>query len=142
MHYEGNIIRPPSEAHSILLQITVGCSHNKCTFCGAYKGERFKIKHDDIIMKDIAFRSFPLSHKEVLGMIGQIRSYPLLLGIRGEKRKDINAIADTIVRVGTILKKFPDISDIEVNPLAVYDHGSGVKAVDVRILLTNLKEAG
>jgi len=43
MHYEGNMIRPPSEADSILLQVTVGCSHNKCTFCGAYKGERFKI---------------------------------------------------------------------------------------------------
>jgi len=55
MHYEGNIIRPPSEAHSILLQITVGCSHNKCTFCGAYKGERFKIKSDTIIMDDISF---------------------------------------------------------------------------------------
>ncbi len=55
MHYEGNIIRPPSEANSILLQATVGCSHNKCTFCGAYKGERFKIKSDDIIDADIAF---------------------------------------------------------------------------------------
>ena len=55
MHYEGNIIRPPSEADSILLQVTVGCSHNKCTFCGAYKGERFKIKPDEIIMADIAF---------------------------------------------------------------------------------------
>lgn len=55
MHYEGYIIRPPSEANSILLQATVGCSHNKCTFCGAYKGERFKIKSDDIIMEDIAF---------------------------------------------------------------------------------------
>ncbi len=55
MHYEGFIIRPPSEADSILLQATVGCSHNKCTFCGTYKGERFKIKSDDIIMEDIAF---------------------------------------------------------------------------------------
>jgi radical SAM superfamily enzyme YgiQ (UPF0313 family) len=55
MHYEGNIIRPPSEADSILLQVTVGCSHNKCTFCGAYKGERFKIKSDEVIMEDIAF---------------------------------------------------------------------------------------
>ena len=55
MHYEGNIIRPPSEANSILLQATVGCSHNKCTFCGAYKGERFKIKPDAIIDADIAF---------------------------------------------------------------------------------------
>ncbi len=55
MHYEGNIIRPPSEANSILLQVTVGCSRNKCTFCGAYSGERFKIKPDNIIMEDIEF---------------------------------------------------------------------------------------
>ena len=55
MHYEGNIIRPPSEANSILLQITVGCSRNKCTFCGTYTGERFRIKNDEIIMEDIAF---------------------------------------------------------------------------------------
>jgi len=55
MHYEGNIIRPPSEANSILLQVTVGCSRNKCTFCGTYRGERFKIKSDAIIMADIDF---------------------------------------------------------------------------------------
>lgn len=55
MHYEGYIIRPPSEANSILLQVTVGCSHNKCTFCGTYKGERFRIKSDDIIYQDIDF---------------------------------------------------------------------------------------
>ena len=55
MHYEGNIIRPPSEANSILLQVTVGCSRNTCTFCGTYRGERFKIKPDDIIQADIAF---------------------------------------------------------------------------------------
>jgi len=55
MHYEGNIIRPPSEANSILLQVTVGCSRNKCTFCGTYSGERFRIKPDSIIMEDIAF---------------------------------------------------------------------------------------
>ena len=53
---EGMIqVRPPSEANSILLQATVGCSRNKCTFCGAYKGERFRIKPDAIIMEDIAF---------------------------------------------------------------------------------------
>jgi radical SAM superfamily enzyme YgiQ (UPF0313 family) len=55
MHYEGNIIRPPSEANSILLQVTVGCSRNKCTFCGTYKGERFRIKPDAVIKEDIAF---------------------------------------------------------------------------------------
>jgi len=55
MHYEGNIIRPPSEANSILLQVTVGCSRNKCTFCGTYRGERFRIKSDAVIDADIAF---------------------------------------------------------------------------------------
>lgn len=55
MHYEGNIIRPPSEANSILLQATVGCSRNKCTFCGTYRGERFRIKPDTVIKADIEF---------------------------------------------------------------------------------------
>ncbi len=55
MHYEGMIIRPPSEANSILLQVTLGCSHNKCTFCGTYRQKRFSIKKDDIIFADIEF---------------------------------------------------------------------------------------
>lgn len=57
MHYEGNCIRPPSEAFSILLQVTVGCSHNKCTFCGTYTGKRFRIKDDSMILGDILFAS-------------------------------------------------------------------------------------
>lgn len=55
MHYEGNCIRPPSEAYSILLQVTLGCSHNKCTFCGTYRDKRFSIKDDRIILGDILF---------------------------------------------------------------------------------------
>lgn len=55
MHYEGMMIRPPSEANSILLQVTLGCSHNKCTFCGTFREKRFDIKKDDIIFEDIEF---------------------------------------------------------------------------------------
>lgn len=55
MHYEGMIIRPPSEADSILLQVTVGCSHNKCAFCGTYKGTRFRIKDEAVIDADIRY---------------------------------------------------------------------------------------
>jgi radical SAM superfamily enzyme YgiQ (UPF0313 family) len=57
MHYEGMCIRPPSEAFSILLQVTLGCSHNKCSFCGTYKDKRFTIKDDKIILSDILFAS-------------------------------------------------------------------------------------
>ena len=53
MKYEGMVIRPPSEAGSLLLQVTVGCSHNKCTFCPTYKGEKFRIKTFDEIEEDI-----------------------------------------------------------------------------------------
>ncbi|MCF8112975.1 MAG: radical SAM protein [Desulfotignum sp.] len=55
MHYDGMIIRPPSEADSILLQVTLGCSHNKCTFCGSFRDKRFTIKKDDIIFQDIEY---------------------------------------------------------------------------------------
>jgi len=58
MHYEGaHIIRPPSEADSIILQVTVGCSHNRCTFCGTYKEERFRIKDQAIVEADLEFAS-------------------------------------------------------------------------------------
>ncbi|MDG4476793.1 radical SAM protein [Thiovibrio frasassiensis] len=56
MHYEGaHIIRPPSEADSIILQVTVGCSHNRCTFCGTYKEERFRIKDQAVVEADLDF---------------------------------------------------------------------------------------
>jgi len=55
MHYEGTIIRPPSEAGSILLQVTVGCSRNRCTFCGTYAGERFRIKPEEVVRADIDY---------------------------------------------------------------------------------------
>ncbi len=57
MHYEGYCIRPPSEAYSILLQVTLGCSHNKCTFCGTFAEKPFRIKDNDIILSDIKYAS-------------------------------------------------------------------------------------
>ena len=53
MHYEGTIIRPPSESGSLILQVTVGCSHNRCTFCPAYREKKFRIKQWDEIQSDI-----------------------------------------------------------------------------------------
>jgi len=66
MHYEGTCIRPPSEANSILLQATVGCSHNKCTFCGTYKEKRFRIKDNDVILSDILYASRYMKHLDRL----------------------------------------------------------------------------
>jgi acetyl coenzyme A synthetase (ADP forming)-like protein len=87
------------------------------------------------VMKDISFRAFPLNRNEVMSMIEEVRSYPLLLGVRGERRRDIQGIIDTIIKLGTIIKRCKAISDIEINPLVTYEEGEGVKALDVRILL-------
>jgi len=53
--YQGDIIRPPSEAFSLILQVTTGCSHNRCTFCGAYRATRFQIKPWERIEADLDF---------------------------------------------------------------------------------------
>jgi radical SAM superfamily enzyme YgiQ (UPF0313 family) len=66
MHYEGMCIRPPSEAFSILLQVTLGCSHNKCTFCGTYREKRFAIKDDKVILGDILFASKYMKRQDKL----------------------------------------------------------------------------
>ena len=55
MNYIGNVIRPPSEANSIILQVTAGCSYNKCTFCGAYKDTPFQLKAQETIEEDLQF---------------------------------------------------------------------------------------
>jgi radical SAM superfamily enzyme YgiQ (UPF0313 family) len=66
MHYQGDIFRPPSEAYSILLQVTTGCSHNKCTFCRMYKNSRFAIKDQETILADIDYAARHFRHQDRL----------------------------------------------------------------------------
>lgn len=51
--YDQPVFRPPSEAHSLILQVTIGCSHNECTFCSMYRGKRFRVKSRDEVRADI-----------------------------------------------------------------------------------------
>lgn len=53
MRYEGKLYRPPSEAYSLIIQATIGCSHNKCTFCSMYKEDKFRIRPTEEIIEDL-----------------------------------------------------------------------------------------
>lgn len=87
------------------------------------------------VMKDVSFRSLPVNAGDIISMIKELRSYPLLLGVRGEKMKDIAAVVNVVTILGAILRHCQGISDIEINPLVVYEQGEGVRAVDIRIIL-------
>ena len=53
MQYEGDIYRPPSEAYSLIVQVTVGCTHNGCTFCESYKAKKFRLKPFETVLADL-----------------------------------------------------------------------------------------
>jgi len=87
------------------------------------------------VLKDVNFALTPLSRKEIVELVSGIKSFPLLAGVRGEKEKDLDALYEVIATISTIGERFPEIVEMEINPLIVKDKGEGVWAVDGRIIL-------
>jgi radical SAM superfamily enzyme YgiQ (UPF0313 family) len=121
MKYEGMIFRPPSEADSLILQVTVGCSYNRCTFCGAYQGKSFRVKSFEEVKEDIDEVSpqgpwirrvfladgdaLIISQKELLRILDYLK-----VKLRGLERVGIYANAKDILRKGVDeLKELRDL---------------------------------
>ena len=88
------------------------------------------------LLKDVSFRLPPLSEQEAREMIEETRAYTLLKGIRGEPSSDVAAVVETILRVGQLVWDFPQIVEMDINPVIVYEEGNGCIALDVKITLT------
>jgi len=87
------------------------------------------------VLKDVSFRIAPLSVESADAMIHEIRSFPLLRGVRGELPADIEGIKDALVRLSQMAIDFPEIIEADINPLLVCAEGQGAVAVDARITI-------
>jgi len=87
------------------------------------------------IFEQATLRIAPISRKEAFAMIEELAGSQILMGARGEKRFDIEAIVDAIVRLSQLLTDFPQIKELDINPLRVFHEGEGCSALDARIIL-------
>ena len=83
------------------------------------------------VFRDVTFRIAPITENDAYEMIREIKSYRLLRGVRGEKPCDIDAIADVIMRISQLSVEFPQIMEMEINPLRVFE--DGCYALDFKI---------
>lgn len=91
------------------------------------------------IVKDVSFRVAPLSLESIRAMMLDTRGYPILSGARGRKKMDISCIEDCLHRLSLLAIDFPQIQELDINPLIVREDGLGAAAADVKIVLANSK---
>ncbi|HPB80786.1 MAG TPA: acetate--CoA ligase family protein [Spirochaetota bacterium] len=85
------------------------------------------------VVKDVAFRVLPISRKAARAMMKEIKSAPILNGVRGEPPVDRNSIADLLLVVSEIVESYPEIQEMDLNPVIAFEHSIAV--VDARIIL-------
>jgi acetyltransferase len=92
------------------------------------------------VLKDVTFRVAPISPRCGQIMISEIRCYPMLEGVRGDKRRDQGAVAQVLSRLSQLVTELEDeIAETDANPVLVYEEGKGCRVVDARIILKKKK---
>jgi acetyltransferase len=87
------------------------------------------------VMKDVSFRVAPLSRRDAEEMVREIRSYPLLASFRGIGPADEEAVVEALLRVSRLATDFPEIQELDINPLLALPRGRGVRAIDCRMTI-------
>ncbi len=88
------------------------------------------------VLKDISLRVAPLSTSDAEQMVKEIKGYQILQGVRGRKPSDVAAIVDVLLRISRLAQDCKDIiTEIDINPLIVFDEGGGLKAADALVVL-------
>jgi acetyltransferase len=85
------------------------------------------------IFRDVALRHLPLSRQDALGMIQEIRGYPILAGYRGQAPVNLQPLADCLLAVAQIAEEYPKIVEIDLNPVFAYPQG--ILVADARIIM-------
>jgi len=85
------------------------------------------------VLKDVTFRLPPISKADAVNMMSEIKGAPILKGVRGAKPVDEDAVAGILVKASKLVQDFPEIAELDMNPVFAYDRGAVV--VDARILL-------
>ena len=88
------------------------------------------------VLKDVTFRIAPFSREEARAMLTEIRAINLLRGVRGEPSADLEAIEDVLLRLSQLVIDFPEIVEMDINPLIVFETGRGAIGVDMRLVLS------
>jgi acyl-CoA synthetase (NDP forming) len=87
------------------------------------------------VLKDVRFRVVPLKRIDALEMIREIKGYSVLQGVRGQPPRDLEALADLLISVSNILNENPDIKELDLNPIRIYENG--LMALDARVICEN-----
>lgn len=85
------------------------------------------------VLRDVTFRLCPVDHAEAERMIADVRAFGLLRGARGQPPADLAAVSDAITAISSLVMDFPEILELDINPLIVGEAGEGAWAADVRI---------
>jgi acetyl-CoA synthetase (ADP-forming) len=85
------------------------------------------------VLKDVSFRVAPPSDLDLEEMIHEIKGYPLLAGVRGQKPKDTAILKELLQMVAQLAADHPEIQEVDINPVIVHEHGASV--VDARVII-------